>query len=208
MKVCCTCKIEKPLEAFGKCAPNRDGLKKNCKPCHNAFNKAYRERNPEKSAAASSNWAKNNPDKIAAKRKRWEERNPERAKSLPKIWRAKNKERHEENNRRYCSQSHVRIHRSISERLRNILKGKSKRTFEYFDFTREDLISHLEKQFSKGMTWENFGQWHIDHITPLSSFEISGEDDPNLKSAWCLSNLRPLWAEDNLRKRAKILFLV
>jgi hypothetical protein len=62
------------------------------------------------------------------------------------------------------------------------------------------LAAHLEKQFLKGMTWQNIGEWHVDHIVPLASFMISGPDDPALRVAWGLPNLRPLWAKDNLRK--------
>ena len=48
------------------------------------------------------------------------------------------------------------------------------------------------------------GEWHIDHIVPLASFVIAGPDDPELRRAWALTNLRPLWAKDNMRKGAKV----
>jgi hypothetical protein len=67
----------------------------------------------------------------------------------------------------------------------------------------EELKTHLGRQFLRGMGWHNMGQWHIDHIIPLSSFTITGPDDPELRRAWALTNLRPLWAVDNLTKRDK-----
>ena len=69
------------------------------------------------------------------------------------------------------------------------------------DFTLEELKRHLESLFQKGMTWENYGKWHIDHVLPLSRLYIDGVDDPTFKFAWSLKNLQPLWAIDNLRKQ-------
>lgn len=73
-------------------------------------------------------------------------------------------------------------------------------------YTLEQLITHLEKQFSKGMTWENRGKtgWHIDHKIPLSVFNFQNSKDIDFKKAWALKNLRPLWAKDNLQKGAKL----
>ena len=71
-------------------------------------------------------------------------------------------------------------------------------------YTAEDLRKHLESQFKEGMTWDNYGKWHIDHIIPLSRLYIDGTDDPTFKFAWSLSNLQPLWKKDNLKKANKI----
>jgi hypothetical protein len=70
-------------------------------------------------------------------------------------------------------------------------------------YTIAELRTHLERQFLPGMSWHNMGKWHIDHIVPLASFTITGPDDPELKRAWALPNLRPLWARDNIAKGAK-----
>lgn len=71
-----------------------------------------------------------------------------------------------------------------------------------------ELRVHIERQFAKGMTWANMGEWHIDHIIPLASFSFSGTEDPEFKAAWALTNLRPLWAADNIRKRDKLVSLI
>lgn len=208
VKRCCTCKLEKDVCLFGKASGQKDGLRKRCKECNNKGNAEYRARHPEASAAASRSWAMRNPDKVKAKKSRFDERNPGRMTELMAKWRAENPERAKENNLRHVSKPHVRIHRAIGNRLRNMLKSKTESTFELLGYSRRDLLNHLEKQFKDGMAWDNFGDWHIDHIVPLSSFCISSEDDPNLKSAWCLSNLRPLWAKDNMEKSAKRVFLL
>jgi hypothetical protein len=87
-------------------------------------------------------------------------------------------------------------------------KGKSSRVFDILGYTPKDLSAHIERQFSRGMSWENVGEWHIDHIVPLSSFSIGGWDDPEIRNAWALSNLRPLWAKENMQKRDKHLYLI
>ena len=66
--------------------------------------------------------------------------------------------------------------------------------------TFEELKAHLEKQFWPGMTWENRGEWHIDHIIPLASVQTEGET----LSLCHFSNLQPLWADDNLSKHNRL----
>lgn len=90
----------------------------------------------------------------------------------------------------------VMIHRGIGSSK----AGRSWR--EFVPYTLKELMTHLERQFMSGMTWDNKGEWHIDHIRPISSFEFSGPEDQGFKDAWALTNLRPLWAKDNIRKNA------
>lgn len=75
--------------------------------------------------------------------------------------------------------------------------------FKYLPFTLEGLMNHLESLFQPGMSWDNYGDWHIDHIKPESSFDYSSYEDLEFKECWCLSNLQPLWKIDNLKKGAK-----
>lgn len=76
----------------------------------------------------------------------------------------------------------------------------------YFDYTLAELQGHLERQFSPGMTWENYGEWHVDHIVPTVKFDMTDDDD--VRKCFALTNLRPLWAIDNQKKQARHLFLV
>ena len=71
---------------------------------------------------------------------------------------------------------------------------------ELIGCSKEELIKHLESQFIEGMTWENWSLngWHIDHIRPISSFDLS--DPAQAKECFHYSNLQPLWAIDNLKK--------
>jgi hypothetical protein len=111
---------------------------------------------------------------------------------------------------------------NLNERLKNQIKRKSKKYphldncirqavklqtnskyFEIVGYTREDLKNHLEKQFTKDMTWKAFrnGDIHIDHIKPQSLFNL--QDINDVKECWSLNNLQPLWAKDNIVKSNK-----
>lgn len=80
-------------------------------------------------------------------------------------------------------------------------RGKNGRKWQaILGYTIDDLKRHLERQFVKGMSWSNYGEWHIDHIIPLARFKFTGPDDPEVRAAWSLANLRPLWAVDNMQK--------
>lgn len=75
-------------------------------------------------------------------------------------------------------------------------------------YSPDDLARHLEKQFLHGMGWNNRSEWHIDHITPVSSFKYDSVNDEVFLKCWELANLRPIWKEDNLKKSARIEFLI
>lgn len=60
------------------------------------------------------------------------------------------------------------------------------------------LKKYLEDRFSPGMSWENYGEWHVDHVKPCASFDFV--DPEQQKKCFHFSNLQPLWASDNLRK--------
>ena len=64
-------------------------------------------------------------------------------------------------------------------------------------------MRHLETSFNNGMTWDNYGKWHVDHIIPKNSFNYTSPEDKEFKECWELKNLQPLWAGDNLRKSSK-----
>jgi len=79
---------------------------------------------------------------------------------------------------------------------------KYKRTRDYLPYTYEQLVKRIEGQFQAGMSWDNYGEWHIDHKTPLSYFIKSGITDPATINA--LNNLQPLWADENMKKGARL----
>lgn len=87
---------------------------------------------------------------------------------------------------------------------RGLRLGKQGQTWpSVVGYNLDDLKRHLEKQFSGRMSWSNMGKWHIDHIIPLASFNFTSANDPEFKAAWALTNLRPLWASKNITKGCK-----
>lgn len=100
-----------------------------------------------------------------------------------------------------------RMSDAISWGIRHALKTKKdgQKWEKVVGYTIQDLINHLEPLLKDGMTWENYGQWHVDHIRPKSSFEFSSIYDASFKECWALSNLQPLWAVDNKRKGKKLI---
>lgn len=98
----------------------------------------------------------------------------------------------------------------VAELIRGAVNrgGASRKVEALLGYTIEDLQRHIERQFTKGMSWERFrdGSIHIDHIVPQAAFDLTS--DEQWRTCWCLSNLRPCWAKENLRKRSKALFLI
>jgi hypothetical protein len=72
-------------------------------------------------------------------------------------------------------------------------------------YTLQDLMVHLEMQFQPGMTWDNYGEWHVDHRIPKAAFTFTNSCDSSFIICWGLDNLQPMWAAENMSKRDKII---
>lgn len=99
-----------------------------------------------------------------------------------------------------------KVRKNLRRRLKDLLKNslaykgiKPCLRNEMSGCTSQELKIHLEKQFRDGMSWENYGQWHIDHIKPIASFDLSQIEEQ--KKANHFTNLQPLWARENLLKK-------
>ena len=97
---------------------------------------------------------------------------------------------------------HFRLSCNLRTRLWQALKNNQKTGSAVRDLgcSLEELKSHLEYQFQEGMSWDNQGEWHVDHKRPLVSFDLT--DRRQLLEACHYTNLQPLWAEENLSKGA------
>jgi hypothetical protein len=111
---------------------------------------------------------------------------------------------------RYHSCAKFRLRMAISAAVaQSIETGKSGASWETLvGYTAKELMAHLERQFTKGMSWRNRSLWHIDHIIPVASFDFSSPEDAEFKACWALYNLRPIWAKENLSKNSKRLLLI
>ena len=79
--------------------------------------------------------------------------------------------------------------------LKRLRKPKDKRTQELLGYTIEKLEKRLESTFEDGMTWNNQGEWHIDHIVPATKF-----NENQIKECFALSNLQAMWGPENISK--------
>lgn len=101
-----------------------------------------------------------------------------------------------------------RVQRNLSNnlrhRLRDALKIKQKigSPIKELGCSVDELKAYLVSQFTDGMTWDNYGEWHIDHIKPLIGFDLT--DKVQFLEACHYTNLQPLWAKKNLSKGSKV----
>ena len=132
---------------------------------------------------------------------------PEQHKQYQREWRSRPdvQKRLKESRKRRESTPQRRLERRISNRMREALSSdyQGGKWREALPYSIAELRDHLERQFVKGMSWENMHQWHIDHIVPKSSFSYSSPDEPDFLACWALSNLRPLWASENISKGSR-----
>jgi hypothetical protein len=111
--------------------------------------------------------------------------------------RKRDKDRH----RKRWSNPTYRVSKNMSNYVNKHIRDKDfSHVFDLLGYSISDLMAHLEKQFSDGMSWSNYGAWHIDHRKPVCSFEFESKNDKQFLECWKLDNLRPLWAKDNLIK--------
>ena len=157
------------------------------------YNRQYRLRNKEKLSEYYKEWKSANKDSVASYKKQWVTENREK---MREYWREYRKDLYAND-----------LLFSLKKRIRNLIglslssRGYSKRskTFQILGCEFDEFIRHLESQFTDGMSWDNRDEWHIDHIVPLAS--ATSEDDVMKLNHF--TNLRPLWAIDNLRKGSR-----
>ncbi len=104
---------------------------------------------------------------------------------------------------RLATDVNYKIKKNLRNRIRKALMGvsKSAKTCALLGCPVDVLIARLESLFQPGMTWDNYGKWHIDHIKPCASFDLTKEGEQEI--CFNFKNLQPLWAVDNIKKGAK-----
>jgi len=135
-------------------------------------------------------------------------KNKIKAKQYGKKWNKLNKEKQNDyHNNRYATNVQYKLAKLLRSRLYKALntqyalqsKYKKKQSaLKLVGCTIKDLKQYLQLKFKKGMTWDNYGEWHIDHIQPCYKFNLTKLKEQ--KACFHYTNLQPLWAEDNLNK--------
>lgn len=156
--------------------------------------KRLRLKNPEKHNLSNKQWRIINRDKHNQNAKDYYQKNKKHANEVKR----KRRMDRRKNDTLYAFSIGVRS--LVSKSFRERGYSKTSKSQEIIGCDWESLKSHIENQFVDGMSWDNRNQWHIDHIVPLASAKTP-EDVVRLNH---YSNLRPLWAIDNLKKGAKI----
>jgi hypothetical protein len=156
--------------------------------------KQHRITNKEQISHRRKKQYRENYEIFMEKRKEYRDKNREMINKTAAFYRA---------NRRKTD-TEYKILCNIRTRIRMALKKSSKggRTTELIGCTIPELRRHLSKQFKPGMSWDNYGEWHIDHIIPCACFNLSFLNQQ--KECFNYKNLRPMWAVENLRKGAKL----
>ena len=171
----------------------------------------YREAHPNYDAE----WREKNREKLRRQQKEYYQRNIEAQRARALVKNKKRKEEQPERLKEYLRRQDIkrfndipiRVHRYVGNAVRHsLLRGaKNNRRLEtILGYKIKTLQKHLERKFQYGMTWENYGEWHIDHIVPVSAFNFEKPEDIDFKRCWSLKNLQPLWAIDNIKKRNKL----
>lgn len=131
----------------------------------------------------------------------------EHKKLREKRWREQNKTRINSARVEYMKNNpNARIAANLRKRLSFLFKkasiDKTTQTFVLLGCDLNTLVEHLKSQFKQGMTLSNYGEWHIDHKIPCSSFDLTKTEDQ--ERCFHYLNLQPLWASDNLSKSNKL----
>ena len=172
----------------------RQHLRKDCKQCEYISQKKWRGKNSEYMKRYGKKWREENENYF--KKYFHTPEHKEYIKKYLKEYMRKYIVRHPK----------LKLRQNISRSIRYSLNDnkRNKHWETLVGYTLQDLKKHLEKQFQKGMTWKNYGEWHIDHKIPVSVFNFEKPEDIDFKRCWALKNLQPMWAIDNLRKHDKL----
>lgn len=212
-------KLENPKDFCKKCGASKDLVEfvKNkicCKSCNKKYMSEYYENNKDawidysiknnntiERREKKKEYATKNKHKIKEYQKKYREENKEALKEKRKSYNKVRMERHKYRYKNDLDYKIKKIHRYILKSFMKRMKMGSKKdtTSKLLGYSYSDLKKHIESLFLDGMSWDNHGEWHIDHIRPISSFDI--DTDPSVVNA--LENLQPLWALENLKKSNK-----
>lgn len=205
-KICSKCREVKNICEFGKDKTRKGGYSYLCKSCLIEKSFIYKKNNREKVLNGYKDYHKKNGEKIKESRKEYVKNNQDKISEYKKKYYSDNKEyflNWEREKRK--SDPLFKLSGNMRKRINSFVKlnkfAKKTKTFDLIGCDPISLKDFLEKKFIEGMCWGNYGEWHIDHIMPLSSAKTEEE----VYKLCHYTNLQPLWAIDNLKKGNKVL---
>jgi len=226
-KKCPRCQLTKSSDCFTKLKTNKDGLSNYCKDCRRLNDKERKLNTSQTHVIVDETKSKTcvtcnliksfvefrvnrkSNDKLShiclqcLPKNNWTK---EKQHESEKKYRTNNPDKMKEKYRRQGQKINRRIRDSLNHRISCALisnnNKKNKKTIEYIGCSIHFCKKWIEFQFKENMTWDNYGQWHLDHVKPCSSFDLSQIEQT--KECFCWKNLQPLWKIDNLTKSDKI----
>jgi len=212
-KVCCKCKKEQLNNQFGRLQSSKDGLRYDCKTCR----KKYREENRDTINVKLKEYYASNKEVLLPKHKEYREQNKTVILAQRKEYRnredvkehikKKQKEylpiRKEQIKTRRKTDLNFQIQEVVKNKIHKFLKNRKTSYAELIGCEIEFFKKWMEYRFDETMCWENFGKvWQIDHILPLSLFDMTNEFDRKVCFHW--TNLQPLNSVENRSKSNKL----
>jgi transcription elongation factor Elf1 len=171
----------------------------------------YRDKNKEQIRKVDNEWKGKNKEHRIKYNMEWIKKNPEKRREYAHKWRVNNPDKasakYKKDSAKRRSTLKGKLNNTMSRSISMSLKKgiKAHRSWESLaGYTIDQLRVHLEKKFKSGMSWDNYGQWHIDHKIPLSVFNFETPEDIDFKKCWALSNLQPMWAKENIAKKNRL----
>lgn len=213
-RVCTCCKQEKPatLEFYPPHKIGKYGLHSWCIPCKKRID-AERRIRPDQQARQQA-WRDANKGKTKDYNLAYRQAGYSSTEDVAQ-WRVRNldhaRAKARAQQRKRMEDPAFVLKQRMSARLNVMLRDKGgRRSEDLLGYSKEELRRHIERQFTKGMSWELLrkGEIEIDHIIPVRAFNITSFEDPDFKVCWGLSNLRPMWRHDNRSKNGKRLHLL
>lgn len=204
MKKCNKCKEIKPLSNFSKNKNNKDGLAYQCRVCQNRNSKLYRNNNPD----YNNKYYQENIEYY----KEYYQNNSNKMQSYALEYYQNNQEELNKKNAKYFKSRKEKdpifklkcnVRNNIGIAFKRACKGshvKSSKSLEILGCEFDFFIKYLESKFTEGMTLENYGEWEIDHIIPVSSAKNKEE----IYKLNHYKNFQPLWKSDNRKKSNKL----
>lgn len=191
MKKCKTCSIEKPLDQFGSEKKNRDGKMGSCKVCSNQKRRVY-QREYKKEV-----FYPKNKSNILENQKQYQKNNLRERVVYTCSYIKKRKKQDP------LYRFRLSVSRNIRDSFKRIDKGfcKTNKSEKILGCNIENFRLHIQSLFTYGMSFDNYGDWELDHVIPISSAKTL--DD--IEKLCHYTNYQPLWAEDNLKKSNKII---
>jgi len=164
------------------------------------YRKEYRKKNSEKNKKYQKEYREHKGDILLKQKKVYYKKNKQKILHIKMIYKRKRRKADP------IFRLRLNISGSVRQSLISMNLSKRGRKWERIvGYTLRDLKEYIEKLFKPGMTWNNYCDWQLDHIIPVSFFKFKNTDDVEFRMCWRLDNLQPLWAKDNLKKSDKMI---